>query len=204
MRCRNCGWDNPENSTRCVKCNQPLHEERNSFTSPGLAVDTDFNSRKTVSESLVFSDRDGGNSPADRPDRNPTSRICYNCKSAVASDYYFCPECGAALSDKEDAPGAATPDVAAPKVTMPGGAATPKVTMPGSAIPNVTIPGGAATPKATMPGSAIPNVTIPGGAATPKATIPGSAIPNVTMPGGAAAPKATMPGSAIPNVTIPG
>ena len=24
MRCRNCGWDNPDGSLRCVKCNQPL------------------------------------------------------------------------------------------------------------------------------------------------------------------------------------
>jgi|GEM_PF-5192356 len=25
MRCKNCGWDNPDENTKCEKCNAPLN-----------------------------------------------------------------------------------------------------------------------------------------------------------------------------------
>jgi hypothetical protein len=220
MRCRNCGWDNPDNNAKCVKCNQPLYEERGSFTSPGLTVDTDFNFRKTMSENPVFPNRDGGGSPTGRPDPKQTQRLCYNCKRPVTSDSYFCPECGATLSDDKNVPEAvsdvAAPrttmrDVATPGVTVPGGA-TSKVTMPGGVIPKVTVPGGSASSKVTMRDVATPGVTVPGGAtskvtvsgdAIPKNTMPGGAIPKVTVPSGVT-PRATMRDVATPDVAVPG
>ena len=51
MRCKNCGWENPDNLTRCEKCNTPL--EGASFNAaPTAAPQQNFN--KTVNEAAVF------------------------------------------------------------------------------------------------------------------------------------------------------
>ncbi|MDR2680418.1 MAG: zinc ribbon domain-containing protein [Tannerella sp.] len=124
MRCKNCGWDNPDNSTKCVKCNQPLYqyqERGGNLTTPDINVTANFNVRKTVSESSVFPDSGGGSrSPGAKPTvKQPGQIICYNCKSVVPAGYYFCPECGAAVLDKEDEPEFELPEFELPKAELP-------------------------------------------------------------------------------------
>lgn len=45
MRCNNCGWDNPDGSTKCEKCNAPLQ---------GGASNQNFDVHSTIRESVPF------------------------------------------------------------------------------------------------------------------------------------------------------
>ena len=53
MRCKNCGWENPDNLTRCEKCNTPL--DGVSFNA-ALAAAPQQSFNKTVNEAAVFPD----------------------------------------------------------------------------------------------------------------------------------------------------
>ena len=85
MRCKNCGWDNPDENVKCEKCNAPLTDAMNSDRMPqyGYAQD-EFSPRATVST-------------ADRPGEfnvKATITGCASCGYPVKPGDTVCPVCG--------------------------------------------------------------------------------------------------------------
>lgn len=87
MRCKNCGWENPQGISKCEKCNAPLNgamgHESNSSSHQGERV----NLKSTLSEKNVF----GGEMPGHDGPADPT---CPNCGYPMARDMSVCPMCG--------------------------------------------------------------------------------------------------------------
>jgi len=83
MRCKNCGWENPDNLTKCEKCNSPLDSGAPSFSAPAAAAPQNFN--KTVNEAAFF-----GAGPAQTPiDAN----VCPQCGYPMRPGVSECPNC---------------------------------------------------------------------------------------------------------------
>lgn len=78
MRCKNCGWENPDNLTRCEKCNTPL--DGVSFNAAPAATPQNFS--KTVNEASVFPD-----SPA------VGANVCPQCGYPMRPGVTVCPNC---------------------------------------------------------------------------------------------------------------
>lgn len=68
MRCNNCGWQNPEGVTKCVKCNQILDSK-----SSALDWSANLNYSKDDDNSFI---------------------ICEQCGYQLADNISVCPECG--------------------------------------------------------------------------------------------------------------
>ncbi|MDR0698633.1 MAG: zinc ribbon domain-containing protein, partial [Tannerella sp.] len=177
MRCRNCGWDNPQDSVKCVKCDQLLDVEGGTFTSAEIVTNVDYNGRKTMSENLVFSGEEESHSPASKPKR----RLCFNCKHPILSDYYFCPKCGVDLKDEKNV----TENIASNATVSDAGA---RSTMPDSATKS-TVPGDLS--RSTLPDSALKS-TVPGDLS--RSTLPDSALKSI-VPGDLS--RSTLPDSAL-------
>lgn len=79
MRCKNCGWENPDNLTRCEKCNTPL-DGNSSFNAAPTATSQNYS--KTVNESAVFPD-----SPA------VGANVCPQCGYPMRPGVTVCPNC---------------------------------------------------------------------------------------------------------------
>lgn len=79
MRCKNCGWENPDNLTRCEKCNTPL--DGVSFNAaPAAVAQQNFN--KTVNEAVVFPDAPVGG-----------TNVCPQCGYPMRPGVNVCPNC---------------------------------------------------------------------------------------------------------------
>ena len=105
MRCKNCGWENPEGSLRCAKCNAPLMGSMVEGARPSSDSQEsthDMPLRGTVKESDVF----GSFSTPPQPrvglvdegfaeSHAPAS--CPRCNYPVRPDMNVCPSCGAPL-----------------------------------------------------------------------------------------------------------
>jgi RNA polymerase subunit RPABC4/transcription elongation factor Spt4 len=83
MRCRNCGWENPDGATTCEKCHAAL-TETNQHNSTEANADR---MRSTVSEAFVFNEGQGSNAP----------RTCPKCGYPVTDDSTTCPNCNCEL-----------------------------------------------------------------------------------------------------------
>lgn len=79
MRCKNCGWENPDNLTRCEKCNTPL--DGVSFNAAPVAAPQQ-NFSKTVNEAAVFPD-----APA------VSANVCPQCGYPMRPGVTVCPNC---------------------------------------------------------------------------------------------------------------
>lgn len=104
MRCKNCGWENPDNLTRCEKCNTPL--EGASFNAAPVAVpQQSFN--KTVNEAAVFPDAPVGD-----------ANVCPQCGYPMRPGVSVCPNChyGATEIEPQVRPAAAPVAPAAKQV----------------------------------------------------------------------------------------
>ncbi len=116
MRCKNCGWDNPGNATKCEKCFAPL-EASSSSTEP-----VSERMRGTVSEKAIFETSSSNEVPRSCPkcgypisgasttcpncnnelQPKPTAKesiICKCCGATLENDVKFCPNCGNPTSD---------------------------------------------------------------------------------------------------------
>ena len=80
MRCGNCGWENPPNNIKCVKCNVPLEG------------------------SMVYSNSDNEKQPTSDAFAKQTARGCPapNCGYPLIPTDTECPNCGFSFDDKED------------------------------------------------------------------------------------------------------
>lgn len=70
MRCKNCGWPNEDNVTRCIKCNSPLTgsfigNNNQSVNTGGDSLDNPADLKATLR------DCSGGNSNNISSDNNP-------------------------------------------------------------------------------------------------------------------------------------
>lgn len=116
MRCKNCGWENPDNSLRCEKCNAPLSGSMGEHNN----ADNDYHSKSnserplggTVKESSIFpssSFNDQGTKHRQSIDSNnsegPTASqaSCPKCGYPLRHDMKVCPSCGTPIiSDKKN------------------------------------------------------------------------------------------------------
>ena len=81
MRCKNCGWENPDGQTKCEKCHGSLGQP-SSHHNPTTPVSDRI--RSTVSEGVVFSDP----APAAVP------KTCPKCGYPISDNSSSCPNCG--------------------------------------------------------------------------------------------------------------
>lgn len=95
MRCRNCGWENPDNLTRCEKCNTPL-EGASFYAAPIAAPQQNFS--KTVNEAAVFSD-----APVDG------INVCPQCGYPMRPGVSVCPNCHFGATELEPQARSAAP-----------------------------------------------------------------------------------------------
>lgn len=84
MRCKNCGWENPDNSVRCEKCNAPLTGSMGSNHSEAREPRVDGNPlKKTVRESNNIN-----------PIHENGLKKCPSCGYLYNSEIAVCPNCG--------------------------------------------------------------------------------------------------------------
>ena len=93
MRCKNCGWENPQSNLRCEKCNAPLTgsmagEYRRPVQSNPIES---VNLKGTVPEGQIFGSQVSRH--ADIPDHS-----CPECSYPIARDMKICPNCGENIS----------------------------------------------------------------------------------------------------------
>ena len=87
MRCKNCGWENPDNLTRCEKCNSPL----DGSSVNAAPVDVPQQSYgKTVCEAAVFPESPAGG-----------SNVCPQCGYPMRPGVVVCPNCHYGATEKE-------------------------------------------------------------------------------------------------------
>ena len=80
MRCKNCGWENPDGLTKCEKCNGILNEA-SSEHNPTTPVSDRM--RSTISEGVIFNDQFSGIAP----------KTCPKCGYPVSDSSISCPNC---------------------------------------------------------------------------------------------------------------
>lgn len=119
-RCKNCGWPNDDNATRCQKCNAPLdsaaqatplrstaYESARDGSAPTSPESSGESLRRTVSENQFFgTDLSGGNrggGSAFAQDQRETinsgtTTECQNCHYQVRAGVSMCPNCGTPIS----------------------------------------------------------------------------------------------------------
>lgn len=101
MRCKNCGWENQDNSLRCEKCNAPLmgsmvdHYAFSDKSPVGQQGEPTL--KGTVKESDVFHNNEV-QQPMGTPDsfngEVNASSICPKCGYPIHPDMSVCPSCG--------------------------------------------------------------------------------------------------------------
>lgn len=124
MRCKNCGWENPDGQTKCEKCNGILNEA-SSALNPTTPVSDRM--RSTVAEGVIFNDVTPGAVPKTCPKCgypvSDTSTSCPNCNyelqpaptaiqstkckccgADVVPTAKFCASCGSPISDNAPQP----------------------------------------------------------------------------------------------------
>lgn len=134
-RCKNCGWPNDDDATRCQKCNAPLDSATQSAPSRATAYEAPGGGyaptstegsgeslRRTVSENQFFGtdlSRGGGggyqnNMEPVQPEPNNVTSECPNCHYRLRPGVSTCPNCGYPISAKG---GAQQPPQPEPKAT---------------------------------------------------------------------------------------
>lgn len=114
MRCKNCGWENPEGLDKCEKCHNTLNDCSHDHQSTTPSSDR---MKSTVAENVVFPNAGAAFVPATCPKCGypvsngssscpncnyelkpaPTTQqvqTCKNCGSDIPSNAKFCPTCG--------------------------------------------------------------------------------------------------------------
>ena len=126
MRCKNCGWDNPDGNVKCEKCAAPITDAMGENRAPlyGFAPD-EFSPRATVPGVAGVAGVAGFT-----PDEfNPRATVtgCLSCGYPVRAADTECPVCGQPVAGGKRAPEVEKP--AAEKTPYTGGtiirAATP-------------------------------------------------------------------------------
>lgn len=96
MRCKNCGWPNEDNVSRCVKCNAPLQ---------GSMIDSSrHNSVSTDSEEVLNSTvrEPSSNDNFFTPDSS-AENVCSGCGYPISAGMRECPICHTNVSNHSNA-----------------------------------------------------------------------------------------------------
>ena len=105
MRCKFCGWENPNDRTSCEKCNQPLGMGVNTHSNDGgndsrltdrrvTPNETGFQPKKTVRENNGLKEESFSSSLV----------VCQHCGYEINEKTDYCPNCGNSLLDKSSTP----------------------------------------------------------------------------------------------------
>jgi len=94
MRCKNCGWDNPDGNVRCEKCNAQLPDTMsNERMSRDANIPDDFNPRATVANV---------GTPENSFNVRATIAGCASCGYPVKPGDADCPVCGASIAGNKE------------------------------------------------------------------------------------------------------
>ncbi len=85
MRCKNCGWENPDNQTKCEKCHSSLVDTGTVYNHAPSATG---GLKGTVAEKVVFADEQQGYAPAPGG-----PKTCPKCGYPVSDNSTSCPNC---------------------------------------------------------------------------------------------------------------
>ena len=93
MRCKNCGWENPDTATRCVKCNSVLSNftpdlRQTERQAPSMGNEN-LNLKSTVREVQNNNEIPVNNTPQEN-----SSKQCHKCGYPLADNMDECPMCG--------------------------------------------------------------------------------------------------------------
>lgn len=113
MRCKNCGWENPEANRKCEKCNAPLS---------GSIMESSSKHYSSIAAELKGTVPETGSRPsykeaASEPSQAGNGNACPQCSYPVSPEMNVCPMCGESL--KQSVPRAeASPAPKCPKCGM--------------------------------------------------------------------------------------
>lgn len=93
MRCKNCGWENPDTETRCAKCNSVLPNFSSDFKqterqSPAMSSEN-LNLKSTVREV-----QNNNETPINNIPQENKQKQCHKCGYPLAENMDECPMCG--------------------------------------------------------------------------------------------------------------
>lgn len=121
MRCKNCGWENPENIEKCEKCHAELGASPNG--NPTNPTENESNRmRNTISEKVAFESSRTGNVPKTCPQcgyplgegttscpncnhivtpfpQQEKEKRCTNCGELLINESRFCHSCGKSVDE---------------------------------------------------------------------------------------------------------
>ena len=91
MRCKNCGWDNPDENVKCEKCNAPMNDYTKNERSPSFG-----NAAGEYRPQATIVGTDAG-------DFNPRATVlgCVSCGYPVRISDEECPNCGSPLPENK-------------------------------------------------------------------------------------------------------
>jgi len=95
MRCKNCGWDNPEGNSKCEKCNAPMSDYAANERMPHYEFEDDDHYRPRATMA-------GGQVDAFNPGATVTG--CAVCGYPVRATDTECPNCASALPEDKKPP----------------------------------------------------------------------------------------------------
>ena len=85
MRCNNCGWENPDQNSKCEKCNTPLQNDLSRQAAQPVR-----NLNKTVAESAAFPET-----------KDKDAHLCAECGYPLREGARVCPNCGYGVTTNE-------------------------------------------------------------------------------------------------------
>ena len=95
MRCNNCGWNNPEGTNRCEKCNAPLSGSM--VQEPSNSPQGNNNAKENISETVQGKKAEGSYIDEDTKERETADekdmKKCPECGYPVLDTYETCPNC---------------------------------------------------------------------------------------------------------------
>lgn len=106
MRCKNCGWENPDGISKCERCSSQL--ERTAPSNTGnenkQMAEASINLRATIRESASGYPFSESQNTQTHNETNCNERICHNCGYNMTSGMNVCPQCGAPQKKQSSAP----------------------------------------------------------------------------------------------------
>lgn len=104
MRCKNCGWPNEDNVTRCIKCNSPLTgsfigNNNQSVNTGGDSLDNPANLKATLRDSSGGNSNNISSDNSSNDNNNGAGGFCPRCGYPVSAGMDVCPSCNTPLSN---------------------------------------------------------------------------------------------------------
>lgn len=101
MRCKNCGWENPDTETRCAKCNSTLSNSLSNLKQTERQAPT-MQSESLNLKSTVREVQNNNGSPINSIPQENKPKQCHKCGYPLAENMDECPMCGSYQNKKEE------------------------------------------------------------------------------------------------------